>query len=31
MDFSGGIVVHATTGTAALVTALTLGKKRGFP
>jgi Amt family ammonium transporter len=31
MDFAGGIVVHATAGTAALVTALTLDKRRGFP
>ncbi len=31
MDFAGGIVLHATAGTAALVTALTLGKRRGFP
>ena len=31
IDFAGGIVVHATAGTAALVTALTLGKRRGFP
>ena len=31
MDFAGGIVVHATAGTAALVTAITLGKRRGFP
>ena len=31
MDFAGGIVVHATAGTAALVTALTLGERRGFP
>ena len=31
MDFAGGIVVHATAGTAALVTALTLRKRRGFP
>ena len=31
MDFLGGIVVHATAGTAALVTALTLRKRRGFP
>ena len=31
MDFAGGIVVHATAGTAALVAALTLGKRRGFP
>ena len=31
MDFAVGIVVHATAGTAALITALTLGKRRGFP
>ena len=31
MDFAGGIVVHATAGIGALVTALTLGKRRGFP
>ena len=31
MDFAGGIEVHATIGTAALVTALTLGKRKGFP
>ena len=31
MDFAGGIVVHATAGTAALITALTVGKRRGFP
>jgi Amt family ammonium transporter len=31
MDFAGGIVVHATAGTGALVTAITLGKRRGFP
>ena len=31
MDFAGGIVVHATAGTAALITALTLGKRRAFP
>ena len=31
MDFAGGIVVHAIAGTAALVTALTLSKRRGFP
>ena len=31
MDFAGGIVVHATAGTAALITALSLGKRRGFP
>ena len=31
MDFAGGIVVHATAGTAAIVAALMLGKRRGFP
>jgi Amt family ammonium transporter len=31
MDFAGGIVVHITAGTAALVAALFLGKRRGFP
>jgi ammonium transporter, Amt family len=31
MDFAGGIVVHITAGTAALVSALFLGKRRGFP
>jgi len=31
MDFAGGIVVHITAGTAAIVAALTLGKRRGFP
>ena len=31
MDFAGGIVVHVTAGTAALVCALTLGQRRGFP
>jgi Amt family ammonium transporter len=31
MDFAGGIVVHATAGTGALITAITLGKRRGFP
>jgi len=30
MDFAGGIVVHITAGTAALVAALMLGKRRGF-
>jgi ammonium transporter, Amt family len=30
MDFAGGIVVHVTAGTAALVAALMLGKRRGF-
>ncbi|MGI9500772.1 MAG: ammonium transporter [Geminicoccaceae bacterium] len=31
MDFAGGIVVHLTAGIAAVVIALTLGKRRGFP
>jgi len=31
MDFAGGIVVHATAGTAALVAALVIGKRRSFP
>jgi Amt family ammonium transporter len=31
MDFAGGIVVHATAGTAALVLAIVLGARRGFP
>ncbi|MDC6458063.1 ammonium transporter [Alphaproteobacteria bacterium] len=31
LDFAGGIVVHATAGTAALVCALVVGKRRGFP
>ena len=31
MDFAGGIIVHATAGIAAIVTALTLGKRKGFP
>jgi len=30
MDFAGGIVVHVTAGTAALVAAIMLGKRRGF-
>jgi Amt family ammonium transporter len=30
-DLAGGIVVHATAGTTALVLALILGKRRGFP
>ena len=31
MDFAGGIIVHTTAETAALVTTLTLGKIKGFP
>jgi Amt family ammonium transporter len=31
MDFAGGIVVHVNAGVAALVCALVLGKRRGFP
>ena len=31
MDFAGGIVVHATAGTAALVAALVIGKRQNFP
>ena len=31
LDFAGGIVVHATAGTAALVCALVVGKRRSFP
>lgn len=31
MDFAGGTVVHITAGTAAIVCALVLGKRRGFP
>lgn len=31
MDFAGGIVVHASGGTAALIAAIMLGKRRGFP
>jgi len=30
-DFAGGAVVHVTAGTAAVVTALVLGNRRGFP
>jgi len=31
MDFAGGTVVHLNAGTAALVCALMLGRRRGFP
>ena len=31
MDFAGGIVVHATAGTAAIVCAVMVGKRRVFP
>jgi Amt family ammonium transporter len=31
MDFAGGIVVHATAGTAALVCAIMVGRRRTFP
>jgi Amt family ammonium transporter len=31
MDFAGGTVVHVNAGTAALVCALVLGRRRGFP
>ena len=31
MDFAGGLVVHATAGTAALVIAVMLGRRTGFP
>jgi hypothetical protein len=31
MDFAGGIVVHVTAGSSALVAALYLGPRRGFP
>ncbi len=31
MDFAGGIVIHVNAGIAALVTALVIGKRKGFP
>jgi Amt family ammonium transporter len=31
LDFAGGIVVHTTAGISALVTALMIGKRKGFP
>ncbi len=31
MDFAGGLVVHASAGSAALVVAAVLGSRRGFP
>ena len=31
MDFAGGIVVHVNAGMAALVCAIVIGKRRGFP
>ncbi|NOQ63760.1 MAG: ammonium transporter [Methyloprofundus sp.] len=31
MDFAGGIVIHVTAGVSALVTALVMGNRRGFP
>jgi len=30
-DFAGGIVIHITAGVSALITALVLGKRKGFP
>jgi Amt family ammonium transporter len=31
LDFAGGIVVHTTAGVSALVVAMLLGKRSGFP
>ncbi len=31
MDFAGGIVIHINAGVAALVSALVIGKRKGFP
>jgi len=31
MDFAGGIVIHVSAGVAALVSALVIGKRKGFP
>ncbi len=31
MDFAGGIVIHVNAGVAALVSALVLGRRKGFP
>ena len=31
IDFAGGIVVHVTAGVSALVLAIMLGRRRGFP
>ena len=31
MDFAGGLVVHSTAGASALVLALVIGRRRGFP
>lgn len=31
MDFAGGIVIHVNAGIAALISALVLGKRKGFP